>query len=236
MGFPASAACGILQNVNTRAICCLCCALYLASPAQAYTGYGDDNPFVEAMLRMMEIMGLIDRGPVPLGVPYMPGAGGMPGWGGHPGAGMLAGSSPMGAWGNWPGPGMPGMTPYPGMGGWPGSGMPGMSDWSSGGIPGLSGLPGGSGFRYGPDRSAVADLDGIWELSNGSVVIIKGQAARLYLTRERHQDFVIGYDGKHFWWSPRGSNVSTRYLYQMRDGRMILRDNDGKVLLMRRRS
>ena len=111
-----------------------------------------------------------------------------------------------------------------------------MTGWPNSGIPGLPGFPGGSGFRYGPGHSAVADLDGLWELSNGSFAIIKGQAARLYLTRERYQDFLVGYDGRHFWWSPRGSNVSTRYRYQMRDGRMILRDNDDKVLLMRRRN
>ena len=213
MPFPASAACGILRNVNRRAICCLCCALYLAPPAQAYTSYAGDNPFIEAMVRMMEVMGLIDRGPVTLGVPYMPGAGGPGVWGGHPG-----------------------MGPYPGIAGWPGGGMPGMTGWPNSGIAGLPGFPGGSGFRYGPDRTAVADLDGLWELSNGGFAIIKGQAARLYLTRERYQDFLVGYDGRHFWWSPRGSNVSTRYRYQMRDGRMILRDNDGKVLLMRRRN
>lgn len=229
--------------MSRRAICCLCCALSLALPAQAYTTYGDDNPFVEAMLRMMEIMGLIDRRPVPLGVPYMPGAGSPPGWGSLAGAGMPPGTSPMGAWGNWPGSGMPGMSPFPGIGGWPGGGMPGgMGGWPGGGLPGGlggwpgAGLPGGSGFRHGPNLSAVADLDGIWELNNGGVAIIKGQAARLYLSRERYQDFLIGYDGKHFWWSPRGSNVSTRYRYQMRDGRMILRDNDGEVLLMRRRN
>lgn len=205
-----------------RAFCCLCCALCLAPPAQAYTTYRGDNPFVEAMVRMMEVMGLIDRGPVPLGVPYMPGEGGIPRWGAYPGPGMLSGPSPIGGW---PGSGMPGMGTYPGTGAWPGGAMPGMGGW-----------PADSGFRYGPDMSAVANLDGIWELSNGGVVILKGQAARLYLTRERHQDFVVGYDGKHFWWSPRGSNVSTRYRYQMRDGRMILRDNEGQVLLMRRRN
>ena len=135
----------------------------------------------------------------------------------------------MPPWGAYPGPGPSGPSP---IGGWPGSGM---GAWPGGSLPGMGGWPGDSGFRYGPDMSAVADLDGIWELSNGSVVILKGQAARLYLTRERHQDFLIGYDGRHFWWSPRGSNVSTRYRYQMRDGRMVLRDNEGQVLLMRRR-
>jgi hypothetical protein len=197
--------------VIKQACCFLCCVLCLAPPAQAYTTYRGDNPFVEAMVRMMEVMGLIDRGPVPLGVPFMPGGGGMPPWGAYPGPG-LSGPSPIGGW------------PGSGMGAWPGGSLPGMGGW-----------PGDSGFRYGPDMSAVADLDGIWELSNGSVVILKGQAARLYLTRERHQDFLIGYDGRHFWWSPRGSNVSTRYRYQMRDGRMVLRDNEGQVLLMRRR-
>ncbi|MDJ0740556.1 MAG: hypothetical protein QNJ91_12620 [Gammaproteobacteria bacterium] len=196
--------------MNSRTITSLVAALCLATSAQAYTGYGNDNPFVEAMLRMMQIMGLIDRVPSYPGVPYMPGVGGYPGFGAFPGM------SPPGAWG-----GVPGMGPMGGIGGWPG---------------GVPGYPGGGWYGQGRGTAAVADLDGVWELSNGTFVLIGGQRARLHVSRDRYQDFTIGYDGRHFWWSPRGSNTTTRYRYQMRDGRMILRDNDGQVLLMRRRN
>ena len=55
-------------------------------PANSYGAYGDDNPFVEAMLRMMEIFGLIDRTRLPLGTPYLPayGQSGMTGLGAFP--------------------------------------------------------------------------------------------------------------------------------------------------------
>ena len=210
--------------------------LCLLQPAHAYSAYGDDNPFVEAMLRMMEIFGLINRSSSPLGVPYLPGygtsalpglgamsgLGGMGGLGGYPGMGMVPGMSPMTGWGGMPGNAWPAMNPMTGAGNWAG-GAPGGSGWPT--------SPWGTGTQ-----AVIADLDGVWELTNGSIVVIKGRNARLYVERDRYQDFTIGYDGSRFWWSPRGSNTTTTYRYQMRDGRMVLRDNDGKVLLMRRRS
>lgn len=197
-------------------------ALCLAAPAHAYAAYGDDNPFVEAMLRMMAMFGIIDRYPSSLGIPYAPGAGTWGAAGAYPGAAMLPGMSPFGPWGGMGG-GIPGMAPLAGAGGWPG-------------MPGSYMTPGSTWPGYAQRGNKVDDLDGIWELDNGSFVIIKGRLARLFLSRDRSQDFTIGYDGRTFWWSPRGGNTTTRYRYQFRDGRMILRDHDGKVLLMRRRS
>lgn len=172
-------------------------------------GIYDDNPFVEAMLRMMAAFGLINQPSLPLGVPYlpsygnpmMPGVGGMPGFG-YPGMNMLPGAAAaMPGYAN----GYAGQTPFP---------------WSNNSQSGAT-----SGY-----------LDGIWELSSGSVVIIRRDTARLYLSRDRYQDFSIGYDQGRFWWTPRGGSTTTQYRYQMRDGRMVIRDNEGKVLLMRRRS
>ncbi|MCB1727656.1 MAG: hypothetical protein KDI22_09525, partial [Gammaproteobacteria bacterium] len=95
---------------------CLCCFLCLAapSPASAYGGYGSENPFVEAMLRMMEIFGLIDRSSLPLGVPYLPGNtsafgsgfSGLSGFGAYPGLGTMSGVSPMSLYGMGGVPGM----------------------------------------------------------------------------------------------------------------------------------
>jgi hypothetical protein len=221
--------------VKTRAILFLCCALSLSTSVSAYGSFGaEDNPFLEAMLRMMEVFGLIDRSAVPLGAPYLPSYGqsippglgglqGLGGWPGYPAMGGFPGMSPLGGPGSLPGTGL-----APGVG-WPGSGFPhpgkDSANWMNFGWQGKGGNSAESGF-----------LDGIWELSNGGFAVIKRRSARLYLSKERYQDFTIGYDQQHFWWTPRGGNTTSHYRYQFRDGRMILRDNQGKMLLMRRRS
>jgi hypothetical protein len=200
-------------------------------PAHGYGLYQEDNPFVEAMLRMMEIFGLINRDSLPLGVPYLPGYSpsavpGLSGLGGYPGMAGLPGLSPWSGIGGYPGmTGLSGMAPPYGLGGYPGAGQ----------MPGPGGLV--DPRLYGQGTGAQTGyLDGIWELSSGAVVVIRRSSARLYVSRERYQDFTIGYDQKRFWWTPRGGNTTTTYAYQMRDGRMVLRDTEGKMLLMRRRS
>jgi len=199
--------------------------------ASAYGGYAEDNPFVEAMLRMMEIFGLIDRDAFSSRVPYLPGYGlpSIPG-GGFPGV------SPMTGLGGVPGMStVPGMGAVPGMAGFPGAGsMPG-----AGGFPGAGGVPGNwagpARYGWGMAPDTRGRLDGAWELDKGGFVIIRGNTARLYLSREQYQDFSIGYDRQFFWWTPLAGGKSARYRYRVREGRMILGDDEGKLLLLRRR-
>jgi hypothetical protein len=217
-----------LPLVKRLANHCLAGFLLLAPPAGALSDFDADNPFVEAMLRMMETFGLIDRGYLSAwAAPQLPGAGNLAVMGTpYPGMGM----SPMGAWPGMPGGQVPGMSPWGGWTGMPGGSIPGMAPFQGGAPATAWPGPGLAGTQQ------VQDLDGIWELSNGSVVIIRRNAARLFVSKEKYQDFVIGYDARNFWWSPRGGNTTTRYQYQMRDGRMVLKDNEGKALLMRRRN
>ena len=216
---------------------CLSCCLCLSAPApvSAYGGYGGENPFVEAMLRMMEIFGLIDRSSLPLGVPYLPGNtsvlgsgfGGLSGFGGYPGMGVMPGVSPLSLYGMG---GAPGMGSLPGMGGVPGMGQfPGMSAWPGAGW----GIPNGYGQPTGVNTTG--QLDGIWELDKGGFVVIRGSNARLYLSREKFQDFRVGYDRQNLWWTPTTGGTRSRYRYQLSDGRMILRDKEGNYLLLSRR-
>jgi hypothetical protein len=222
------------------------CALGWTQAASPYNGYAEDNPFVEAMLRMMEIFGLIDRDRLPLGVPYLPsygqssfpalgGPGGFGGLPGYPGIGGPSGLSPLYGMG-----GVPGLSPLYGTGAVPGMGqMPGGLGWPGGGYPQLGGLPnhwGGQNWG-GPGQHSASRglLDGIWELNKGGFVIIRGNAARLYLSKETYQDFVIGYDHQYLWWQPQAGGSTSRYRYQVRDGRMIMQDSDGNYLLLRRR-
>lgn len=255
----------------------LCCALALSPNASAYGVYGEENPFVEAMLRMMEIFGLINRDRLPLSVPYLPGYGGLGGLAGTSGLsplgglGGVPGYSSLGGFGGVPGypslggfggvpglsplsgfGGVPGISPYAGLGGVPGIstlpglstvpgyGMsPGMGAWPGAAIPGVGVPPGnwaGPGYYGGgPAAHQNTALDGIWELDNGGMAIIRGNAARLYLSREQYQDFSIRYDRAYLWWQPRRGGYPSSYRYQIRAGRMILQDEEGKVLLMRRR-
>lgn len=212
--------------MNKPAICCLCLALSITAATPLHAAYGNDNPFIEAMLRMMEVMGLIDRGASPLGVPYLPGYPSMM----APGMGTYPGMTPGLGTGMGMVPGMTPMNPWGGMGQFPGSGM-----WQDGGMPNAAGIPfyGWTGRQ----NTVVApeNLDGAWELTNGSFVLIKGRNARLYVSKEKYQDFTIGYDHHTFWWTPKGGNTTSHYKYQERDGRMVMKDNHGKTLLLRRR-
>jgi len=247
-------------------------AIVLVSWPMSSAGYGypnEDNPFVEAMLRMMEVFGFIDRDRLPLGVPFLPATGygspwnpglggltgtypmtGLPGLGGGPMsglgtvpgvAGMTSGYPLAGAMGGLPGLGG---NPMSGFGGVPGAGgQPRFSDapwgstnpWQSG-MPFASGGPPGQHSRWtdGP-APKIGLLDGIWETNKGGVVIIKADAARLYVSRDRYQDFIIRYDHNHFWWQPRDGSKFRRYRYEMREGRMILADDKNNLLLLRRR-
>lgn len=240
----------VFRAAKMRLVLLLGGALCLPLNASAYSGYGNENPFVEAMLRMMEVFGIIDRGRLPLGVPYLPsygqgampgigglsGLGGMPGLGGYPMPGM---TPSLGALGGYPAlGGLTGLSPLTGYGGLV-QGLPATGAWP-GGLPGLGGMtpyPGAQGWTTpGPAyRQQVQQLDGIWELDKGGFVILRGNAARLYLARDRYQDFTIGYDDQWLWWTPQSGGTASRYQYRRQDGRMILRDDDGNYLLLRRR-
>ena len=230
---------------------CLCGVLTLpfGTAATSYGLYAEDNPFVEAMLRMMEIFGLINRSRLPLSVPYLPGYGQQltPALSGWYGAGGFPGMSPMSGLGGYPGMspisglgGYPGMSPMSGLGGYPGmspmsglGGVPGIGSWpGAGGIPGSWYGPGGQGPGAAPTGGY---LDGAWELSKGGFVVISGNRARLYLTPRQYQDFAVRYDRDRLWWAPRAGGATARYRYRVIDGRMVLRDDDGNYLLLRRR-
>ena len=153
-------ACDIVGTVNKLPALCLCGSLVLGLPASTQAVYADDNPFVEAMLRMREIFGLIDRSRLPLGAPYLPiygqawapATGGLSGLTGLPLLGAPAGVGPMTGLGT-----LPAWGQVPGAPGWPAPAYPGA------GGPGGWPYPGtyGAANRYAPS----GQLDGVWELN-----------------------------------------------------------------------
>jgi hypothetical protein len=203
------------------------------------------------MLRMMALFGLIDRSHLPLSTPYAPtyGIGGLPAsgalgaLGAYPalsGMGGLGGISPLTGLGMpMSGVGaLPGTSMMPGVGGWPGTGS-----W-----PGTMGMPMGSPYPgmnpgaylqgvqpWAAQQTAPSALDGIWDLNRGGFVIIRGNRARFYASRDKFQDYVLGYDRDHLWWSPQSGGTQSRYRYRMQDDRMVLADSEQNVLLLRRR-
>ena len=191
--------------------------LSLTQPAAAaaYVPTSSGNALVEAMLRMMELFGLIDRDHLALNSAFLPGYGGLPigGMGGLPGVSAYPGMTGLGGW--------PGMGANPMMA--PGMLQPGMTPWAGQQMP----------FAY-PPTAAKGALDGTWVLNRRGIAIIRGDFARLYLSRNRYQDFHIRYDQRHLWLTPRRGGSASRYEYRMHKGRMIVRDDDGNYLLLRR--
>jgi hypothetical protein len=215
-------------------------AAIVSGNANGSTPYANDNPFVDAMVRMMEEMGLLDRARPPVTVPYMPGAGmspypglgmGYPGFGGMPGMNALGGvpgSTGMPAMGNWP------MNPGYAQGMMPGGG----NAWGQAPQQWLNNAPVPQNQMQqwlGATTAPQGQLDGAWELNRGGLVVISGNRARFYLSLEQYQDYTIGYDQSHLWWTPANGTTQSRYRYKMQDDRMIIADDQDNYLLLRRR-
>ena len=216
------------------------------------SAYGNDSPLVDGMVTMMENLGLVDRSHLPLGTHYLPSAGamspygfsGVPGMNPMTGLGGGLGLNPMTGLGGTPGMnpmmglgGNPAMNPITGLGGNPAMNpMTGLGG-TSGGWPGnpAFGYPGTTWPNPTQTRPTPGLLDGVWELNKGGFVIIQADSARLYITQDQYQDFLVRYDDKHFWWRPRDGSKFQRYRYEMREGRMVLADHEGNLLLLRRR-
>ena len=91
---------------------------------------------------------------------------------------------------------------------------------------------------YGPyNRSAhpLRFLQGAWETHSGGLLLVKGNLARLYVSRDRYQDLEVHADRYHVWMRPaRTRQRADRYDYRIdRDG-VVLRDRDDRVLMLRR--
>lgn len=77
-------------------------------------------------------------------------------------------------------------------------------------------------------------LQGSWETDAGGLWIVNGQRARLYLTQDRYQDMLLDLDSHYLWMRPAGSQQALRYEHRIFDKRIILRDDSGRILQLRR--
>lgn len=170
--------------------------------------------------------------------------------------GMFTGLALLGQASNTPGLGYG----YPGLWGSPLGGSPWASPWSapmgpmpwagqsSGGVPwsgvpwANSQLPGYSDWtsrqnynRNGPYAHLMRILQGSWETHSGGLLLVKGNLARLYLSRDRYQDLEITADQHYVWMRPAGTRQRPdRYEHRIFDRRVILRDENERVLILRR--
>jgi|GEM_PF-1318009 len=153
---------------------------------------------------------------------------GYPGaWGGH----YPPGTAPLG--GPWASaPGGPGTWAAPPLGGVPWNGVP----WANTQLPGYSDWATRQQYnRSEPYSHLMRILQGSWETQNGGLLLVKGSLARLYLSRDRYQDLEIRADKHYVWMRPAGSRQTPdRYEHRIFDRRVILRDEDGRVLVLRR--
>ena len=208
------------------------CLTATGTPARSFHGSAGDNPFIAAMRTMMRLMGLLDEDPYPWLNPFLA----------SPGApAALPGT---GAW-------TPGALPYgasiPGAG-WPGQsammGMPGLAGGVGAGLPSTLLSPyfrqSQSWMRQawpaGDPSSDPDSLEGKWRGRNGEWLVIGRGMFRLYVSRdeyvqgdERHTDRYISFRNND-------NQLVKSYEYAIRDGRMVLRDEDGKLLLFKKQS
>lgn len=138
---------------------------------------------------------------------------------GYPGLpGSPLGGSPWGAapFGSVPWSGIP----------WANPNLPGYSQWNNG-------YPGYGDYRRSPQP--LRFLQGGWETHSGGLLLVKSNLARLYVSRDRYQDLEIYADRHYVWMRPAGTRQrADRYDYRVNDGGIVLRDRDGRVLVLRR--
>lgn len=150
---------------------------------------------------------------------------------GYPGlvpGGAMTGMSPFGVspWGGMPWAGAPWQVP----GGYPSGQFPMTPDLTT-----LQGMGLASPYRR-INQSLLRKLQGSWETDNGGLLLVEGRLARLYLERDRYQDLQLALNNHYLWIRPAGSAAadSERYQHRIFENQVILRDEIGRVLLLRR--
>ncbi len=202
--------------------------LCLINPAASRAAQTINNPFIEAMRAMMRMMGMLNDDPHPWLDPFTP-MPAMPRW---PASPMNSGGiSPYGTM-------MPGMMPgmpLNGVGQYYQQGrnwmrQPMQQDtWD-----GLEQTLPGASPRLTEEKTDTPE--GKWRGSNGEWLIIARGMFRLYISRDRYVEGDVRFVDR--WISFRNDDNLTvkTYEYAVRDGRMILKDEDNNLLLFKRQT
>ncbi|MET0091848.1 MAG: hypothetical protein ABW068_17855 [Candidatus Thiodiazotropha sp.] len=132
----------------------------------------------------------------------------------------------------YPGSYMPGSMP----GTLPGT-IPGMTPGSMTGIPGsyLPGqslMPGGTQPQY--SFQTASDVDGIWVGRGGEIVLVMYGYFRIYASSEVYRDGRYRIEGDRLLMHDPESGVTQMYEYRLDEGRMIMRGENGNILLFKK--
>ena len=128
-----------------------------------------------------------------------------------------------------------GASPWSSMTGNPWSS--GTSPWSQ--MPNMPAFPAfnpGASPPYGQSpMSRTAPLDGNWQGQSGEVLVVQNGRFRIYLDPDRYQEGRVELLSKDLLeMYSRDSATARRYEYAVHQGRLVLRDDAGNLLLYRR--
>lgn len=195
-------------TVPRGAVLLLLLALLFSGSCAGGPYSGAREAMADAMVRMMEAMGLFDPRAMGDFVGAMPldplsAAGQIPGMGQLPGGGGMP----------WGAPGTSGMGEM-------------MKQFPGGGVPGM---PGGGWLPWSGGR-----LEGIWEGRNGELLIVQGNRFRIYPGHATYVEGDIRIAGDHLTLHNRGEGEPRAFEYAESEGRLVLRDPQGQLYLYRR--
>ncbi len=89
-------------------------------------------------------------------------------------------------------------------------------------------------FYSAPTQQTGSAIDGVWQGSSGEVFVVRNGYCRIYASREAYDDCRIAVQGQMVTLVSPTSRQRRQYEYAVSDGRMVLRDSDGNLLLYRR--
>ncbi len=79
-----------------------------------------------------------------------------------------------------------------------------------------------------------SDLNGVWLGRSGEMLVIRGNHYRIQADRDRAVQGQLRVQGNHLWLQNAQTNTVNEYEFANHEGRLVLRDSYGQLLLYRR--
>ena len=104
----------------------------------------------------------------------------------------------------------------------------------AGAYPGVTTMPGAALGSMAPLHPRGTPLDGAWQGNSGEILLVRDGQFRLYATRDTYKDGRIAVQGNRLVLADPRSGISREYEYAAHEDRLVLRDDNGNLLLYRR--